>query len=402
MKKRVFIKKSIIAAATFAMGVSLIAITPGVANAKNDDRPASLNYTPQALRDLGRPPFEIPENVRAEKLLYNELVSPYQMLYLYDFQANNKYDSHTSIMGLYSYLQKAKYGSELISDVQKLTEVPVKPITRDRVVTVSNNATVKLREDGTIPLRVGNKVYVDYGRYDTSCSYMGYHLITAISPQLSWKTTHDWYYDGEGFARYNGRYIIACTTTFGNVGDYVDFYLENGEIVKGIIGDIKDPRDNTWTVYGHRIGNVLNVIEFCVSPTWYAGAGHVNPGTASCHPEWGYKVLYAITLGEVDPAFSLSPVEIETGGETQPYSSDDYIETETAVYEETETVPPVETETVEEPSTEETSATEEPVSTEPQTETEPYIEPITTEPPSETAQEEETATSDVVITEDEQ
>ena len=30
-----------------------------------------------------------------------------------------------------------------------------------------------------------------------------------------------------GIAVYEGRYLIACTSTFGNVGDKVDFFLED-------------------------------------------------------------------------------------------------------------------------------------------------------------------------------
>lgn len=49
-------------------------------------------------------------------------------------------------------------------------------------------------------------------------------------------------FDDEGFARINGRYVIACTSTYGNVGDYVDFYQEDGSVIQCIIGDIKNNR----------------------------------------------------------------------------------------------------------------------------------------------------------------
>ena len=42
-----------------------------------------------------------------------------------------------------------------------------------------------------------------------------------------------------GIATYDGRYLIACTTTYGNVGDKVDFYLEDGTKIPCIIADIK-------------------------------------------------------------------------------------------------------------------------------------------------------------------
>ena len=30
-------------------------------------------------------------------------------------------------------------------------------------------------------------------------------------------------FDSEGFGKIDGRYVVATTTTFGKVGDYVDF-----------------------------------------------------------------------------------------------------------------------------------------------------------------------------------
>ena len=38
-------------------------------------------------------------------------------------------------------------------------------------------------------------------------------------------------YDDD-IATYNGRYLIACTTTYGRVGDKVDFTLSYGTVIK--------------------------------------------------------------------------------------------------------------------------------------------------------------------------
>ena len=38
-------------------------------------------------------------------------------------------------------------------------------------------------------------------------------------------------FDSEGFGKIDGRYVIACTTTFGNVGDYIDFVQEDGSVL---------------------------------------------------------------------------------------------------------------------------------------------------------------------------
>lgn len=117
-------------------------------------------------------------------------------------------------------------------------------------------------------------------------------------------------FDEEGFGKINGRYVIACTTTFGVVGDYIDFYQSDGTVFHCIIGDIKSFNDAGCTEWGHKNGN--NVVEFLVNgknyggnpPAWSAGRDsngnvidtHTNPGesfgnTGPCHPEWGGKTM---------------------------------------------------------------------------------------------------------------
>ncbi len=111
---------------------------------------------------------------------------------------------------------------------------------------------------------------------------------------------HDAYeaYDEEGFGRIEDRYVIACTTTFGQVGDMIDFELSDGTIIKTVVGDIKSQRDAGCTIYGHKNG--ANVIEFIVLSSMWYNTGHANPGTASCHPEWGgLTVTRAYNYGSI-------------------------------------------------------------------------------------------------------
>ena len=103
-------------------------------------------------------------------------------------------------------------------------------------------------------------------------------------------------YDEEGFGRIDGRYVIACTTTFGQVGDQIDFELDDGTVIKTIMGDAKNQNDEGCNEYGHLSGN--NVIEFMVNGNLWAG--HINPGNPTCHPEWGgRKVVRAVNYGNV-------------------------------------------------------------------------------------------------------
>lgn len=104
-------------------------------------------------------------------------------------------------------------------------------------------------------------------------------------------------YDAEGFGRIGDRYVIACTTTFGQVGDLIDFVLADGTVIKTVVGDIKNQSDPGCTIWGHMNGE--NVIEFIVDgSSWYKG--HANPGAASCHPDWGgLTVTQAVNYGNI-------------------------------------------------------------------------------------------------------
>lgn len=128
--------------------------------------------------------------------------------------------------------------------------------------------------------------YIDYDGRNNVYTYMAWQLITdPTSKQYELREDAGMNFDSEGFGDINGCYVIACTTHYGEVGDYIDWVLADGSTLRTIIGDIKSSGDSNWTEYGHVYGNSLNVIEFVVDyDTWYNG--HPNPGNPSCHPEW--------------------------------------------------------------------------------------------------------------------
>ena len=163
-------------------------------------------------------------------------------------------------------------------------------------------------------------------------SYMGWQMITSpSSPQMQLINTvfpnglDDSSFDDEGFGKINGRYAIACTYTFGNVGDYIDWYKEDGTIIKSIVCDIKNQNDSGCNEWGHLSGAVI--VEFVVDKrSWYPESGngyHVNPGTASCHPEWGgIPIVKAVNHGSYydNPDFEGGS---ETDTKTEEETSED-------------------------------------------------------------------------------
>ena len=140
-------------------------------------------------------------------------------------------------------------------------------------------------------------------------SYMSWQMITSpSSPQYALREQAGMNFNSEGFGIINGRYVIAMTTKFGQVGEYVDVYLKNGTILNCILGDSKgDPggEGGTVTEWGHNHGHC--VVEFVVDEnTWYYPTYHENPGTSGCHPEWDSDVDHVVLLGSYFDNPSLS------------------------------------------------------------------------------------------------
>jgi len=96
-----------------------------------------------------------------------------------------------------------------------------------------------------------------------SFSYMGWQLITdPSSNQYKLRAKYGMKFDSKGFGKINGKYVVAVTTYFGNVGDTLTFYFDNGKQINAVIGDIKNQNDPGCNKYGHNNGQV--VLEFVV------------------------------------------------------------------------------------------------------------------------------------------
>ena len=97
----------------------------------------------------------------------------------------------------------------------------------------------------------------------------------------------------ENVAMMDDRYLIACTTKFGEVGDLVTFYFEDGTPIPCIIADIKSPYDDNYTIWGHIAGNTISVVE-CETDLL------INPGNPGCVAWWGgHSVVSAQNEGSI-------------------------------------------------------------------------------------------------------
>ena len=126
-------------------------------------------------------------------------------------------------------------------------------------------------------------------------SYMGWSMVTnRLSRQYRLRVNSGEHYDANGFGKIGDRYVIACTSTFGEVGDEVDFVLANGRVIHGVIGDQKSQADSDCNKWGHQYGHC--VVEFCVDKASWYGSGKT---VTRYHPEWaGTTVVKAVNLGK--------------------------------------------------------------------------------------------------------
>lgn len=148
-------------------------------------------------------------------------------------------------------------------------------------------------------------------------TYMGWQCITAVdSRQYKLREAAGMTFDEEGFAKIGDRYVVATTTTFGNVGDYIDVYQEDGTIIKCIIGDIKSQRDANCNEWGHDNGHC--VVEFVVDKSsWYGSSMHSNPGTSSCHPEWNQNITKIVNKGNYFDLIKSDAAKFEDDNSTE-------------------------------------------------------------------------------------
>lgn len=192
---------------------------------------------------------------------------------------------------------------------------------------------------GASPLTGGTEIQIPAG-LGSYFTYMGWQNITdPSSNQYKLREEVGMPFDAEGFGKINGRYVIACAQTYGNVGDCVDFYQSDGTVICCVIGDIKCPSDAGYSIWGHNNGN--NIVEFIVNnslsqgntekdsngiPNWYYGhrdsgghwvCHHPNAGTPSCHPEWGGKTIVKCVNGGNYKNLATGTIGGTGGGYTQ-------------------------------------------------------------------------------------
>ena len=89
-------------------------------------------------------------------------------------------------------------------------------------------------------------------------------------------------FDKDGLGKIGDRYVVSVTSTFGNIGDYVDVVLADGTVIKCIIGNtIQTADDNKWGLNDGKC-----VVQFMVDKEKWSD----DKSIASIHSEWDQDV----------------------------------------------------------------------------------------------------------------
>ena len=102
-----------------------------------------------------------------------------------------------------------------------------------------------------------------------------------------WKKQGGKYKNGIAVMNVNGQdcYLVASSQEMGDVGDILNYKLENGENIPAVVADAKAKKDDNYSQYGHTYGGQTSVVELEVDMHVYNDKG-TNPSTESWGLEW--------------------------------------------------------------------------------------------------------------------
>ena len=93
------------------------------------------------------------------------------------------------------------------------------------------------------------------------------------------------WYDNRGFARLKDRYFVAVKPYYGEVGDYLNVYQDDGTIIRCVIGDIKGMENPS--IYYHINGDV---VEFMVDKNFTSVSERA--------PEFSHNITKIVNVGK--------------------------------------------------------------------------------------------------------
>ena len=135
-------------------------------------------------------------------------------------------DFSTGVVG-----QTVSSSSNSVSTMSNYSGSYASSVTSSNSNSTSVSSTSNAVDESVIQSSEGTEIILPSGLGDVR-TYMGWQCITnTSSTQYKLMQTAGMNFDEEGFGIIGDRYVVATTTTYGEVGDYIDVYQEDGSVL---------------------------------------------------------------------------------------------------------------------------------------------------------------------------
>jgi hypothetical protein len=206
---------------------------------------------------------------------------------VYAYEDNLFNDGYTSENTLvYSY----PYSDETINMIEQNVHIFYNPYDEaySQIIYSADGATGYIKNTD-INSSIINSVEYDVPNYSGKKSYMGYNFSSNTKQDVlqSFAITNS-----DGFRMVDGRYCVALGTYFSeDIGKYFDIVLENGEIIKCILGDVKaDAHTDPMNIFS--LNNCCT--EFIIDPDALNDDVKYHGDCSHLKPEWNSRVIKII------------------------------------------------------------------------------------------------------------
>ena len=150
----------------------------------------------------------------------------------------------------------------------------------------------------TSNLSLEKNIYIDFEipTYSGFKSYMDYRTVTTPT-SAQYNLLNNYGYSDGGFRKVDGRYCIAVGSYFNtSIGQYIDLILENGIVIKCIMGDLKaniHTEDNNIFTSANKCCSEF-IIDINTLDSYVAKTGNISKS----NPSWDSPVKYIRVYNE--------------------------------------------------------------------------------------------------------
>lgn len=182
--------------------------------------------------------------------------------------------------------------SALIS-IENLPKQEIKTSSEDINFSLNPNKELPVQYTTTIPDNIKQSAYTvtcyEADGWHFGASSKGSRVGVGTGQRAvheAWNAQGSNYENGIAVIDDNGtsRYLVACSSEIGKVGDRLTYRLENGQTIEALVADQKSSGDRNYSQYGHVYNSGTNILEFEVNTQDYREKG--NPTTEKWGLNW--------------------------------------------------------------------------------------------------------------------